>query len=137
MADRAVLVAVVVRFLDGRRTASDSLIKGVIGILDQKRDVLDTVAVLFDVFRGRMLRPHRRRQNKVDIALTHHIACRFAVAGLKPGVSMPRKPESLAVVKLSLLRVTDVKLDVVYLLQAQRILYRGIRFDRCICFGDH
>ena len=64
----------------------------------------------------RMLRRERRRQNEIDIDLPHQVTRRLAISRLKTRISRPRKPERLAIIKLRLLGIADVKLDVMYLL---------------------
>ena len=89
-----------------------------IGVLDIKRDIANAVTMLLDVLSGRMIRRERRRQNKVNIVLPHQVARRLTITGLKSGISVTRKSERLAVIKLRLLGIADVKLDVVYFLQS-------------------
>ena len=114
--NRAVVIRQIVRLDDRRRTALYRFVERVIGIFDLKRDVADAVAVLLDVLGCRMLRRKRRRQDKIDAILPQQITRRLAIAGLKPRIRRTRKPERLAVIKLRLLCVADVKLNVMYLL---------------------
>jgi len=116
VADRAIRVGQVAGFGDALRTALDGFIIGVVCVFDLKRDIADAVAVLLDVLGGRVLRHKRRRQHKIDAVLPEHVARHLAVARLKPAISKAGKPKSLAVIKLRLLRVTNVKLNVMYLL---------------------
>ena len=85
-------------------------------ILDLKCDIADAVAVLLDVFGGRVLRHKRRRQHKIDAVLLKNVTRHLAVARLKPAIGKAGKPKSLAVIKLRLLRIPNVKLNVMYLL---------------------
>jgi len=41
----------------------------VISVLDKKRNVAHSVAVLFDMLGGRMVGLQRRRQNEIDVIL--------------------------------------------------------------------
>ena len=108
-----------------------------VGILYQKCDVLNAVAVLFDMLGGRVFRRERRGQNKIDIDLTHQVTRCLAIAGLEAGISHTRKPERLAIVKLGLLCVADVKLDVMYLFKPKRVLHRRVCIYCCVCLCDH
>src|SRR5580765_9065477 len=118
VANRAVFVTVIVRLLDWPRSTFYGLVKGVVGILNQNCDIVDAVAVLLDVLRAGMIRRHRRRQYEIDISLPHQITRHFAVTRLKSHIPGPRKPERLAVIKLRLLCIADVKLDVMYFFKA-------------------
>ena len=108
----AVLVAVIVRFFDWLCSSPNSFVKRVVRVLNQERDIVHAIAVLLDVFGSRMLRRQRRCQNKIDPILPQSIARHLTVAGLQPHISRPRKPESLAIIKLRLLSVPYVKFNV-------------------------
>jgi len=73
------------------------------------------VAMLLDMFGCRVFGRERRCQHEIDAVLPHQIASRFAISRLKPRIRRSRKPERLAVIKLGLLRIADVKLNVMYL----------------------
>jgi len=115
MADGTVFVRPVSRFDHGSRTALHRFVKRMIGVLDLKRDIANTVAMLLDMFSRRMLRVQRRCQDKIDPVLPHQIACHLAIACLKPPIGGARKPKGLPVIKLRLLRIADVKLNMMYL----------------------
>ena len=69
--------------------------------------------MLPDVFGGRIIRGHRRRQNKVGLALTHRVRRSFPVAGFKSAVRNLRKSKCLAVEERCLPGVADKELNVV------------------------
>ena len=85
----------------------------------------------------RVIGVHRRRQDEIDIHLTHQVTRHIAFAGLEPAIAGTRKPKSLAIIKLRLFCIANVKLDVMYPLEPKRVLNFGVFIYCCICFGDH
>ena len=86
VAHRAVLVRNIVRLDDALRTAFYRLVVGVVRVLDIERDIPHAVAVLLDVLGRRMIRMHRRRQDEIDIHLTHQVTRHVPLARLEPAI---------------------------------------------------
>ena len=113
----SVFIREIVRFDKCFCAALNRFVKSQIGIFNQKRNIAHTVAVLLDMFSRRMFGIQRCRQNKINAILPQNITRRFAVARFQSRIRDTRKPERLAIIKLRLLRIADVKLDVMYFFQ--------------------
>src|SRR5664279_5521799 len=116
MANASILVRKVVRLRNRSCTTFYRLVKRLIGVLDIKRNIANPVAMLLDMLRRWMLRRKRRRQDEIDIRLPHQIARHLTITRFQPGIPGPRETKRLSVIKLRLLCITDVKLNVMYLL---------------------
>ena len=116
-ANAAVFVGHIVRFHRRFRPAPDRFGVSVIGIFDLKRDVVNAVAVNFNMLTAEMFRRHRSRKNEIHPILPHHITRRFTIARFQADISRLRKPECLAIKKLRLLRVADEEFEMMYFFQ--------------------
>ena len=92
--DAAVFVRHIVRFHRRFRPAPDRFVVSVIGIFDLKRDVVNAVAVNFNMLAPEMIGRKRRSKNEIDAILPHHITRRLAVARLQSRISRLRKPNA-------------------------------------------
>src|SRR5271170_6017610 len=85
------------RFLGRLRPATDGFLKCLVGIGYLQRDITHPIAMLSNVFRRRVVRRQRRRQQEIRLALTHRIRSSLTVARFRPAVSDLRKSESFAI----------------------------------------
>jgi hypothetical protein len=71
-----------------------------------------------------MLRSKRRGQNKCDLVLPDHIAGAFSHPGFRSAISQRLKTERALIKMRRLLRVTDIKFNVICALERQKIFLR-------------
>src|SRR5262249_581494 len=100
-----------------------SFFKRIIGVVYFKGDVAHAIPMFQDMDARSVARRIRRRQQELECALLQRIRTLFAVASLQPRISNSVKAERVAIVIIGLLRITDVKLDVMDLPNFQWIVF--------------
>ncbi len=124
--DGAKLVLGVTGFDRRLGTATDSFRKRLVGIVDFERNIVYAVAVLLDVFRGRMCCAHRRGEQDRGFALVKDVRSLVALPGLEPGVSALRKTKTFAVVVSRLAGVAYPEFDVVNAFQFEIVIHKPL-----------
>src|SRR5205807_1802289 len=114
--------------------AAHGLVEGEVGVVDEKSDVDDAVAVSADVFGGEMVVAQRRGEDKADFPLAEDVRGGVAVAGLEASIGELRETEGVAVEERRLLGIARPELDVVDALELERVLAGPRLPDGHICF---
>ena len=122
-ANGAVFVFDIVRFDSGFCTAAHRFGKRHIGIIDFKRDIANAVAVFLYVLRGGIIRGHRRRQNKIRLALTQNIGSLLTLPRFQSAIGGLREAETLAVIIGRLPGVADPEFDMMNAPELERIFH--------------
>src|SRR4030095_1712365 len=132
----AVIVGERFRFHETFAAALGRFVPGRGRIFYFQRDCLHTVAMFVNVVRDRIIRMHRRSQNKRQLALSNRITRAIPYSSFRPGLRETLKTNHRLVKMCRLFGVTDVEFDVVSTLKWEKILFGrrdGFRFWSSNC----
>src|SRR5271166_4784389 len=122
-ANDAIFVLYVMRFLRRQRSPVHGFFKGLISVVYFERDIAHAIAVFSDMLGRRVVRPHRRGENKVGLALTHRVRSASTLPCFQSAVSDLRKTKALAVKERRLAGIADPEFDVVNALKLEWVLH--------------
>lgn len=114
MANASVFIRKVMRLGNRFCTAAYGFGKGTVGIFNLKCNIPNAVAMQLYVIRGGVFGPKRRCKDKIYAPLPEHVTRGLAIISLQPRICHPRKPKRLAIIKFRLLRIANIKLNMMY-----------------------